>query len=175
MQSHVFDAYDPMLVKNVLSAFKLAGNTDVIHEIALMWYFHFFHKSIVCRRTHCAFMTETDPIFEYALGEGRIVKDLHGSGRVLFQTYATDDIIAETDTTLKRYTEPLTMLPTQYEETLVSKSLRCGEIYDQYILKAIFIKRLHKFVRHSMRSYWNAHPGSALKDLTRHATSRRAL
>lgn len=49
----------------------------------------------------------------------------------LFQTYPADDVIAEMDATLKHYTQPRTMSPTQYAEDLVPKLLRRGEVYDQ--------------------------------------------
>lgn len=60
-----------------------------------------------------------------------------------FQTYAIDDIIAETGATLACLAQPCTMFPTQYAESLVYKSLRCGEFYDEYVLEGISIERLY--------------------------------
>lgn len=46
----------------------------------------------------------------------------------LFQTYVTDDDIAETDSALTRYIKPATILPMQNAVVLVYKSLRCEEV-----------------------------------------------
>lgn len=72
----------------------------------------------------------------------------------LVQTYATDDLIAEADVAFTRYNQPWTMSPTQCAKALVTKSVRCGEVQNEYVLGGIFIKLLHEQVRHCMRSYW---------------------
>lgn len=48
-------------------------------------------------------------------------------------TYATDDVIPETDTASARFTQSLTMSPAQYAEALVVKSLSCGEVHNEYV------------------------------------------
>lgn len=90
--------------------------------------------------------------------------------KYLLQTYAIDNVIAETDASLTRYIQPLTMSPTQYAESFVASSLRCVEFYNEYFLKRIFIESLHEAVCRSMRSCWITHSASALYDLARHAT-----
>lgn len=70
----------------------------------------------------------------------------------LLQTFATDDISAETDAALLIFPQSFTMLPTQCAEAVLSKSLKCGEVYEEYVLKGIFIKGLCKLDRHSMKS-----------------------
>lgn len=49
----------------------------------------------------------------------------------LLQTYATNGVIAETDTDLMQVAKPSTVSPTQYAGALVMKSLRCGEVCDE--------------------------------------------
>lgn len=56
------------------------------------------------------------------------------------------------------------MSPTQYVEALVAKWLRCDDVYDKYVLKAIFIECVHESVGHSMRSYLRKYPEAALYD-----------
>lgn len=54
-------------------------------------------------------------------------------GSYLLQTYATNDVIAETDAAWKSYTQPYTMTPTQYAKALVPKSLKFAEVYEEYV------------------------------------------
>lgn len=71
----------------------------------------------------------------------------------LLQTYANYDATVESDAAPMRYIELSTMPARQYAEALVTKSLCCGEVYDQYILKRISIKGPFDTVRNSMQSY----------------------
>lgn len=47
----------------------------------------------------------------------------------LLRTYATNDLIADTDATLTHYIQLLTMSQSQYAEALVAKWLRFGKVY----------------------------------------------
>lgn len=62
-----------------------------------------------------------------------------------------------------------------YAEALVSRLLRCEEVYLEYVLKEIFIKILLQSVRHRILSYWSTHLGSNLYVLAYDATPLRAL
>lgn len=53
----------------------------------------------------------------------------------------------------------------------VEKALRCDLLYDEYVLKRIFTKGLHRSINHSMRSYRRSRKFPAVHDLARHATS----
>lgn len=93
----------------------------------------------------------------------------------LLQTYVTNAVIAQTDATQTRITQLSTMLTILHAKGLKIKSLRCGEVYEQYVLKRIFIEGVHKSVRHSMTEYWSIHPELTLCYLAHRATSQRAL
>lgn len=45
------------------------------------------------------------------------------------------------------------MSPTQYGKSLVAKLPRCREIYDEYVMKRVFIEEFHESFRHSVRAY----------------------
>lgn len=92
----------------------------------------------------------------------------------LLHIYATDNVIAETGAALTRYIQASTMLLPRYAEALIAMSLKCGEVYDEYFLRGVFIEGSHGSVRQSM-PYWSTHPWSTLYDLARHATSIRVL
>lgn len=68
------------------------------------------------------------------------------------QTHATDDVIADTDIVLRRYFQLHCKSPTAYAESLAKKSLRCGELYNGYVLEAFFKEGQFKPIHHSLRS-----------------------
>lgn len=39
----------------------------------------------------------------------------------------------------------------KYEETFLTKLIKCGEIYDEHVLKGFFIAGSHEYVRYSMQ------------------------
>lgn len=66
------------------------------------------------------------------------------------------------------------MSPTQYAGALIIKSLGCGELYDEYALKGIFIEDLYRQVRHSTRAYLSTSPAATLYNRAVHTTSVQA-
>lgn len=62
----------------------------------------------------------------------------------LYQTYANDYVIAEADAALTRYTQSSTMSRAHHVQALVTKLLRRGEVYDDHVLKGIFMKGFKK-------------------------------
>lgn len=93
----------------------------------------------------------------------------------LLLTYAIDDVIDETNAKLQRYVQPSTVLPKKYAESLLGSPFTGRELYDDYVLREIFIPELHEPVCRGMGSYWNAHPESTPHDQKRHATSLPAM
>lgn len=57
-----------------------------------------------------------------------------------FQTYVLDYFTPETDAALTPFTKPSTLLPTQYGQTMVTKSCRCGKVHDEYLSKEYSLK-----------------------------------
>lgn len=53
-----------------------------------------------------------------------------------------------------RFTQPLNKSHTKYAEALYNKVVRCDRVYDEYMLKGIFIEFLLESIYHSRRSYW---------------------
>lgn len=58
----------------------------------------------------------------------------------LLETYATNDVISETEMNMQNYQQPLHMTPTQYAEALWSKALRCNQMNTENTLKGIFVE-----------------------------------
>lgn len=70
-------------------------------------------------------MSEAHSNLEHARVKGRNVEDAPEEVNYLPETYTTDDVITETDSTLTRDIHPSTMSPTQIAKALVTKSLGC--------------------------------------------------
>lgn len=64
--------------------------------------------------------------------------------------YATDEVIAETTSEVTRFAQPSNMTPYQNADELVTKTLRCGDVYEEYGVKNIFIESLDSSIRHNM-------------------------
>lgn len=89
----------------------------------------------------------------------------------LFETYAMDDVIEETDAKIMHYTPSADKKPIESTELLWSKALRCDRVYVEYVLKGIFIEDLHKSIRHIMGPYWESKKNATMQDLASHSTS----
>lgn len=71
----------------------------------------------------------------------------------VLDTYATEDVIAKTETEMQSFKLPSSRTPNQYAEALWKTALRCNQVHTEYMLKGIFVGRLPYSIRDSMRSY----------------------
>lgn len=55
----------------------------------------------------------------------------------LFERYATNYIIAETDDNMMRFPHMSNNLPTEYAEVLENRAARCDREYGEYVFKCI--------------------------------------
>lgn len=69
----------------------------------------------------------------------------------LGESHAPDDLIAETEAGIMRFTQPLNSTPFRYAELLQAKALRFNPVYNEYRLKGNFIKGLPHSMHQSMR------------------------
>lgn len=168
MKTNIFDSFDPISIISFLSAFKLACDTNGVHEGAAMWLLHFFMKKPAAAALNSRISLPSKSHRRHKEGTLTTYCEVVN---YLLETYATDDVIAETDAEILRFTQPPTKSPTEYAEALWNKALRCDRVYDEYVLKGIFIEGLHESIRHSMRSYWGSRKNATVHDLARHATS----
>lgn len=56
------------------------------------------------------------------------------------ETYATDDVIAEADDDMMRFTQPSNKSPTEYTEALWNKGFKRDRVYDEHVHKDIILK-----------------------------------
>lgn len=52
----------------------------------------------------------------------------------LLETYAINDVIAETDADMMHFKQPSNKLLTEYSEALWNNALRSDRVYDEYVL-----------------------------------------
>lgn len=114
------------------------------------------YKRLVRRRTQCALISETGVIVKY----GQVKKKSWGDSQMCCLSSPNlrhGDVIAENNATLTRYTDPSTLTASQHAAALTNKSFRCGEIYEEYVWKVIFVKGLQESNLHTMRLYSSMH------------------
>lgn len=66
----------------------------------------------------------------------------YGGVNYLLQTYATDDVVAESEADKMRFTQPLNNSPIECPETLENKTLRCDRVHEDMYSKAFFNEEL---------------------------------
>lgn len=93
----------------------------------------------------------------------------------LLQTSATADIIAEADTSIVRFTQLQYVSPLRYANALWMKILRCPQVYDDSVLKEMFVEGLPLWIGHSMSSFRSSNTHDALQKLAYEAESLTKL
>lgn len=93
--------------------------------------------------------------------------------KFLLNNYATYEVIVETGSDIMRFVQPSGVIPTQYAEELMTNTLRCEDVHENYSLNKIIIKGLNASIRHSMREYWGREKEANLNAL--HSLPRLCL
>lgn len=83
----------------------------------------------------------------------------------LLQTYATRENIADSENETKVFSQPPNKTPLQYDAELVTKAIRCGDLYKEHDMNEIFTKGLEKFIRQSMKGYWPSQNSTSFHNL----------
>lgn len=87
----------------------------------------------------------------------------------LLLIHATDDLIAEIDSEIKRSQKGDLMYPLEYAQDFWTKYLRHGTVYSEDRLNGIFIEVLHGPILQSISGYWRKNGEDGLQDLVRQA------
>lgn len=64
------------------------------------------------------------------------------SVKYLLETYAIENIFAETDAGMMLSIKPSNKFPPKYAEALSNQVLRCNRVHDEYVHKGSFIESL---------------------------------
>lgn len=133
----MFDIFLPIFVMKYLSTSRFARDTNEICEDAAIGLFYFLAKGSSDAALNASLYLKPAS----SSNKPKVRKNFLRISKVMIyvlQNYGTNDVIAETDATSTRDIHLSKMLPTQYAEALVTKSLRCGEVYNEYVLEQIF-------------------------------------
>lgn len=85
--------------------------------------------------------------------------------------FASSEVIAETESEITRFAQLSGMTTSWHAKELVTKTLRCRDMYKTYALNKIVIEGLDATIRHSMREFWRGKNEANLHKLAFHATS----
>lgn len=118
-----------------------------IHEGAAMWVLFFFMMKPVAAALNAIVSLPSKSCRRQK--EGNLTSYCEVVNNLL-ETYATDDVIVETEAEIMRYQQPWNKTPIEYAELLCSKALGCDRIYDKYVIKGVVSEFLHESIRHSM-------------------------
>lgn len=90
-------------------------------------------------------------------------------------TYAMDDITAETDAHMMQLAQPSNKTTTEYAEKLWNETFRCSRKFDEYVLKRIFNERMSELNPQISCLYQSSKKKVTVHDPARPATSLTKL
>lgn len=125
METCIFALFDTISIMAFLSSLKLAFDTNGIQKGADMWILHFMKKqavTILDSRIALRFKSSCKRQRERTLT--LYCKMVNNS----LETYATDDIISETDHKIMRFTQPWHRAPIANAELLWARTIRCDRV-----------------------------------------------
>lgn len=88
----------------------------------------------------------------------------------LLETFTKYNIVSEIDDDIVQLTLVWNKFPMEFAEVLWIRALRRDKVYDEYVLKGIFIEALAEPVCHSMHSQWGSKIIAAVHELASQGT-----
>lgn len=140
MRSLMFDALHTISFISFLSAFKLASYINGVHDGTVICFFDFLMKGFCADVPSARFCLKPTSSSNTSMAKKGMLHTYLDVVSSLLWTYTTNDVIAETDSALTRHTQASTMSPWQYAKALETKSRRCADVYDGYVLKTFSSK-----------------------------------
>lgn len=67
--------------------------------------------------------------------------------------FATDDFVAQSESAFTSFAQLAYMKPSQNGKEIIAKTLRCGDVHEQYALNEILIKDIDLYIEQSMCEY----------------------
>lgn len=89
--------------------------------------------------------------------------------------YPTEEILPEMESAITRSVQPARMNSLPYAGKLVTKTIRCEDVFEKYSLNEIFIGGLDLSLSQSLPEYPSAKKKTTLNHLALHATSLLSL
>lgn len=83
----------------------------------------------------------------------------------LLKKFANNEVKAEMDSKILRYSEQAYMTFMRYADDLHGKSCKVANVFDESTLNYIFIESVNPSVFQSLRKYWATHPQADVTDI----------
>lgn len=161
-----FSGKDPIMVIRFLQQFKSACNQNGVHEGAAIWLFRFFLDDPV--RSDVESMLEGDNNPSGATQQ-EMLRSYPEVVNYLLETYATDEVLAQAYYDLVSARQGYAQAEDEFAHKLKTQSIRCGNIFNDTRLKAIFVEGLLPTIRASVRHHSSTHPRVSYRELTKFA------
>lgn len=82
----------------------------------------------------------------------------------LVKRFPTNDNLATADTDIRNFKQSR-LTKTDYSQQLWTKMLRFGFVYDEKVLKTLFVEGVHCLVCRTLCQWWSEHEHASLEDL----------
>lgn len=153
MKHYTSNPFQPISVIGLSKIFKLACDTDGVHENAAMWLFYFFMNKTASAALDARLTTKRadKKHCRAAGGKARYFNTYPQAVNFLLRKYATNEAIAGIESKITRFVQPSGMSLSQCAKELVPNTLRCDDVYDEHGCSKIFIKSLDALIRYSRR------------------------
>lgn len=89
----------------------------------------------------------------------------------LLETQASNNKIAKSDREIVRFTQPTNTSLLHYADALMMRTLRCPQLYVEYVLKGPFLEGLQSSIRHNRASFLSHDEHAALQNFPYEVTS----
>lgn len=90
---------------------------------------------------------------------------------LLLMIFVADKNMTDSKEHITGFTRAKDKIPCQYEEERVSKTIRCGVLFEKQALNDVFLKVPDKYISHSRREYWALRRTRSLQDFVISAMS----
>lgn len=114
-----------------------------------MWLFSYFLKKSTEAALTARLLLKSKSS-QYSFKEG-VLKTYCKVVNHLLETYTTEEFISEKDR-IACFVKPSNMSPLKIANELWPKRRRCSHVYEECVLKGIFVEELPQSIRPSMRS-----------------------
>lgn len=158
----------PVFILSFCPSLKLACGMNTVHDVATLWLLYFFMKSPAAASLNACIALKLK--FHRSQSEGTVTSSCAAIHKLL-ETYTTEGIIADTNINMMTITQVQNGSPTEHVEALWNKALQRDRVYDEYVLKRIFIEWVSESTSPSNITYWGLKRNAIVQDLVRHSNS----
>lgn len=131
-----FDLFDPIPILGFLSSFKLAYDPNGLHGEAALWLLHFLKYPTAVT------LNARNALKKVAQASKKCTVSLCGKAVSYLLKTCETNVIAEMHADIMHFTHLSSTSTAEYANAPWNKLLQCNRVYDDYVLKGIFIEGL---------------------------------